>query len=344
MRGSTADMLATLPASVPASAMEEMTKFVAQLEDGVSCLATGSLIEGLGNAHSDVDFYVLQPDDRLARPTAIGLRGSRYVDCEYLPLRGVERLVGRFEDADGEPLLAFSQRDFDRYYRLAIGVPLVQTDEAAGILRRCSKQAACARYADWASLHAYQHFARAVVAHALEQDRWAKALLREAALWCAVRTLAHAGEGYPSFKWTEVKAARRYGVGSRGYHDCMDDYLASVNHLPTALARMRSRSAPPRHVLAELAATGWALGNGVTVVSTDGAHYLVQGRKSLVRVSELVGRLVVRLHQGVTWPDAVAQVSAGLSMPAQELVAASHAPLRDLRKAGYLKFEDDREG
>jgi hypothetical protein len=325
-----------LPATIPAAAKEEIAQFAAQIPDGSSCLVTGSLVEGLGNAHSDVDFYLLQPESARARPVAIGVRNGRYVDCEHLPLRGVTELAEQFDDPAPAASLDRTLRDFNRYYRIAIGIPLVTTDEAATVLRRCSKQLACERFAEWSATQAFKYLARAAAAHQLGHAGPARLLLREAALWHASRILAESGEGYPSLKWTETKAARRFGPGSTAYRDCLDGYLSADGDLATDLNRLRQRAGTPTHATAVIAGYVWALADGVRLVTDGEVPYLVRGRKSIARLTGVIAPVIQALSLSASWADAVGRVSGQLSLPEAELAAASYDYLSQLRKAGFL--------
>jgi hypothetical protein len=325
-----------IPDVVPASAHDEIARFADRLPDGFSCLVTGSLVEGIGNVHSDVDLYVLQPAGARSRPISIGIRGARYVDCEYFAVEVISQLADRMQDEGADALLGLSERDFNRYYRIAIGIPLVTTGDAVEVLRRCRRERACARYAQWSAVRAHEHLARAAVAHAFGQTRRARLLLRETALWRATHLLAAAGEGYPSLKWTGVKASRRFPAGSAQYHACLEGYERSFEDVAAELERMRALVAVPEAVLAAVSRHPVQLGGEVTVVGDGEDRYLLNGRRTIARAPGLLSRIVGELARGDHWPHAARRVAAGLSLPTGEVIAAARADLRYLQEVGYL--------
>jgi hypothetical protein len=330
-------LLSRLPESIPQAARDEVVGVVEQLPDDTSCLVTGSLVEGIGNAHSDVDFYVIQPAGAPARPVTIGIRGARYVDCEYLTVNAITRLADRLSDPSETTLVGLNQRTFDRYYRLAIGIPLVVTAEVATALDRCTTGQACERFADWSALQAYQHLARAAVSHALDQPRHAQLLLREAALWRASRVLAEAGEGYPALKWTEAKAARRFGPGTAEYRDCLAGYLGPTGDVAVELDRARSRIVPPAAALSVMREQSWTIDDRVEVVDDNDVTYLLLGGGSIGWVEGVTGMLVAELSLGRDWRKAVTDLAAMLAVTGDEVVVASFADLQDLGAAGFLR-------
>jgi hypothetical protein len=328
-------LLDQLPESIPEPVRQEVVGIAGRLSAGASCLVTGSLVEGIGNNHSDVDFYVIHPDDVRGRPTEIGIRGSRYVDCEHLTVEAVAALADRVADPSAQSLLQLQQRDLDRYYRLGIGVRLLVTDRAAGVLDRCEPPLARQRLAEWSALLAYQHLGRAAVTAAVGQLPQARALLREAALWRATSVLATAGEGYPALKWAEVKAARRFGRGSPEYLDCLDGYLVPDEDPVAWCARLGERITPPSAVRDLLASRQWRLAESVTLVA-DGSEQLVLNRSSVARPTGVVALIVSALHDGAPWLDAVTRAAERLGVAVDLVVAASYADLRGLSEAGFL--------
>jgi hypothetical protein len=329
-------LLSRLPESIPKAARDEVVGVVEQLAEDTSCLVTGSLVEGIGNAHSDVDFYIVQPAGAPARPVTIGIRGARYVDCEYLTVNAIMQLADRIADPSGTTLVGLNQRDFDRYYRLAIGIPLVVTAEVATALDRCTTVRACERFGQWSALQAYQHFARAAVSHALDRPRHAQLLLREAALWRASGALAEVGEGYPALKWTEVKAARRFGAGTAAYRDCLAGYLGPTDDVAVELDHARSRVVPPAAALSVMREHVWTMEDRVEVVDGNGVTYLLLGGRSIGWVGGVAGMVVAKLSVGEEWRKVVADLAATLAVTGDEVMAASFADLQALAAAGFL--------
>ncbi|MGH9213668.1 MAG: hypothetical protein ACRD2C_23780 [Acidimicrobiales bacterium] len=336
--------LDSLPDSVPADARDEISRFLPHLPPATSCIATGSLVEGIGNANSDIDLYILQDSRQAeAKPISIGMRRFRYLDCEYMSHEGVDGLAAKFQDPSTSAVIEFKQRDFNRYYRLAIGAPLVLTQDVAELLTRFSKEQACRHFGQWSLLRAYQHLARATVSHALGDARRARLLLREAARWRASSVLAAAGEGYPSLKWTTVKAARRFGADTPAYRDCLAGYLDNSGDLGRDLAHLRERIRLPEESRRAAGAERWALNDDVRMVSASEGHYLLHGKQSIVRLSGIASLLAAEMGRGRRWDDAVASVATELSVPVHEVLAAASPYMRELGRSGYLVADADEE-
>ncbi|MDP4500499.1 hypothetical protein [Nonomuraea turcica] len=317
---------------------QEITQFVERVPEDASCVATGSLIEGIGNANSDIDLYIIQGSPGSAsRPVSIGIRGSRYVDCEYLNIGAIEQLAARFDPSSaGHSPSRFTLRDIDRYYRLAIAARLTVSDEVATVLDRCSKGRSCQVLAEWSLARAYEYLARSDVEHALGRGDRALVSLREAALWRSTSVLAAAGEGYPSLKWATVKAARLFGTGTATYRDCL--YGASALPDDFAIVRkwLRERVVVSAGVLQEFTGQRWDLNPEVAVVVDGGALHLVLGRKSIAQVAGTAGLIITRLCEGRPWQEAVGMVAGACDIPVEYVLTASYRHMHELAAAGYL--------
>jgi hypothetical protein len=89
--------------ALPADVQAEVERVLSSAAEGTSVFMTGSIVEGFGNDHSDVDLYLVQDAGQPEQATAIGMRRSRYVDCEYFQARSWQRLaqrLGAFSWAD----------------------------------------------------------------------------------------------------------------------------------------------------------------------------------------------------------------------------------------------------
>jgi hypothetical protein len=333
-----------LPADLPASVVAEIGQFVANVPDGASCVATGSIIEGLGNANSDIDLYLIQDlSQGQTRPISIGIRNSRYVDCEYFVLDAVERLVTEVNQASPAEAARFELRDFDRYYRLAIGAWLIVTEQAEPVLRTVDRAHVCGLFARWSLLRAREQLARSAVAAALGDPRAAVIRLRETAAWRASGVLAGQGEGYPPVKWVTVKAARRFGAGTAAYLDCLDGYWTTLDGLVDSIGRLRHHlgGALDQQPVARFT---WALADTVDVIADGDVPHLTLGRKSIVRAPGLAGLITTRLAAGAPWAEAVAQIAAELAVPPQDVRLVAAGDLRELADLGYLTPGPDEEG
>lgn len=303
-----------------------------------SCIATGSLVEGLGNANSDVDMYVVQgPDEISTNPIAIGIRGTRYVDCEFLNLRSLDELTRRFDDPTDAELAALQQRDLDRYYRTSVALHLRVSDEVADVLARFHRENACRQLVRWARMHAFDRLAASSVAIAGGRIREAVVLAREASEWRARAELAALGEGYPSSKWTPVKAARHFGANTAGYARCVRGLWLGPDTLAEVLEDLRAEVGDAPSAAYPDPQQGWELAEGVRVVThdSDGVH-LIRGRKSVTHERRHAA-LVSALGEGRDWNTALGEVAAAWRLPTREVAAASAAGLRTLATDGFLR-------
>ncbi|WP_432103110.1 nucleotidyltransferase domain-containing protein [Streptomyces sp. bgisy091] len=330
-----------LPGGLPPDAADEIRRVLGQLPAGVSCVATGSLIEGLGNPSSDIDLFVLPPEGTPAgNPVAIGIRQFRYVDCEYLAPAQVCLLADRFDETDARDPHTLTARDFVRYYRLATAARLRVDDVTAALLDRCSVTRHTELFTPWSLGRAAHFLARARVAAALGESRQRIALLREAALWRATAVLAGAGEPYPSLKWVTTKATRRFGTRSPEYDDCLRGYAVTPGDADTVERWLGEQVGPPR----EPAPAGWVPAPGTSLLVLDGLPHLVRGRRSLARLTGPAAPLVGALTEHGDWAGALEGTARAWRVEPADVTAATTTDLTALTDAGYLtRLDADAE-
>ncbi|MFB8140888.1 hypothetical protein [Streptomyces parvus] len=326
-----------LPHDLGQDVVDEIGAYLERVPEGASCVATGSLIEGIGNANSDIDLYVIQPSgSTTTNPIAIGIRDSRYVDVEYLNVAALHKLADAFRDTPpDEAPQALALRDFDRYYRLSIAARLQVTEEAEAFLERCSPQRSAALLAPWSLARAATYLARATVAQALRDIPRAVVLTRRAAVWRATAQLAEEGEGYPSLKWATVKAARRFGVDTDAYRNCLEGHDVTPADLGTRLAALRERIAPGV-TTGTGDATSWTLAADVATVPAGTALHLILGRRSITRVDGLLRMLVGHLADDRPWPAAVERTAEQLAVAPDDVRTTAAPLMRELADAGYV--------
>lgn len=182
-------------------------------------LVSGSLIEGIGNSRSDLDLFVLSESRPLDLPVRMTFAGNSWLDIEYIRPRIVAALVdklGRVDPKDAAQVAHLSERELDRYYRLAIGLVLKGSWNARPAF---SLELFSVLVRSWAILHAAAFAARAVIA--LESGELTPAVryASHAAHLCVEGQLAGAGQLYPAIKYTREKAIRAYGAGSDEVRD-----------------------------------------------------------------------------------------------------------------------------
>ena len=316
---------------LPQSMRGEIDRIVAALPPTASCVVSGSLVEGLGNPNSDLDLYAISEDRSAGRSTTIGIRQGNYVDCEHVKLTAVEQLCERVDAGGWAEAETVGLKDIDRYYRLAIAVPVRVTPAAArvlGSLRIASAAEALIRHA---GLRAYEHLALAACLTATGQAREADLILREASLWWATGRLAAAGEGYASLKWVGEKAARRYGRGSTEFRELVDGYLRPAGSLDERVGALRAAVAAPAALTAVLEARTAGLAERVQFLEAGEHAYLMKPAESIVRLDGVVVPVCRVLAAGASWREATDQVAGSLGLAPAEFRAAAW------RESGHLR-------
>jgi predicted nucleotidyltransferase len=326
---------AVLPDALSEDLRAEVERFVANLPAATSCVVTGSIVEGLGNPNSDLDLYLISEAGSPGLASAFGLRRSTYVDCEYLTLASLEQLCERVVGFDWTDVDSVTLKDIDRYYRLAIGVPVAVTAAAAPMLARFTKASAAQALTRHALLRTVEHLARAAYLSATGLDQEADLLLREAALWRATWRLAGVGEGYASVKWAGEKAARHYGRDSAEFNDLLHGYLRPTGPLDARIREFRSALTVPPELTAALEARSCRLAERVQVLDGGRAHLMKPG-ESIVRIDSVVASVCRELVAGRSWRAATDAAAASLGLAPIELRVALWCETQHLRTHGYL--------
>lgn len=215
-------------------------------------MVSGSLIEGLGNRRSDLDFFVLSERYPRDVPVRMAFAGDSWVDIEYVPPAAVGDLARRLGEIDPKNLaqvLQLTHKELDRYYRLAIGVTVKGANPFSRML---SLDVFQGLLEPWALLHAGAYAARAAIALGNGDPTAAVLYASHAAHLCVESALAKVGELYPSLKYTHEKAVRAYGAGSaeagqvavllRPAHDLERYVVEVIEHVEGALAGCLSTS------------------------------------------------------------------------------------------------------
>lgn len=322
-----------------AEVRREVDRIVSALPEDASCLLTGSLIEGLGNRNSDIDLYVVHGSGALANPVGLGMRRSRYVDCEYMTLSSLDALADQV-GGGWAALLDLPRAPVDRFYRVSVAVQARLAPGAGSVLGRFDKGAACRVGRDWSLLNAYRMLARGAL-HLASGSAHAAALhLRQAALWRSNSALSEAGEGYPAAKWVAEKAARRYGHGSARYRELTDPFLRPAGSPADRLAEVRAGIRLPAELDALLSGRSCALAPRVRHVREAGGDFLVRGRAAVAEVGGVVAAVCGDMAAGAAWAAATARHAALLGMPETEFRTALWHRTEGLRSSGFLRLTD----
>jgi len=315
----------------------EVDRIVSSLPDDASCLLTGSIIEGLGNRNSDIDVYVVHGSGALANPVALGMRQSRYVDCEYMTLGSLDQLADRVSgDTGWAALLELPLSSVDRFYRVSVAVPARVAQGAEATLKRFDRQLACRTTRNWALVNAHQLLARGALLLASGDSHAAALHLRQAALWSCTSALGDVGEGYASAKWAGEKAARHYRRDSARHRELTDDFLRPHGTPAELLARVRASVTLPEELDALLSARSCVLAEQVRHVPGTGSDHLVRGRSSVAEVGGAVADVCRELAAGSTWAQATSRTAARWDVPVTEFRTALWHRTAPLRSTGFL--------
>lgn len=316
---------------------DEVRQTMATFPDDFSFVVTGSLVEGLGNANSDLDLYAIAEGNSYGHSPSIGLRQSHYVDCEHMNRAALDQLCDRVHACTWDTLDQLSLREIDRFYRVAIGIHARVTAAAVEeTLVRFTKSQACSVFAMFANLRAYEHLTAASCALATGSHVEADMLTREAWLWSSAQRLAELGEGYPSLKWTGEKAARVFGRGSAEFNDLLDGYARPTGSITDRLDQLRSRVQVPAELGKALEGRSGRLADGVRLVGTDADTYLLRKDGFVIPVDGLVASVCRSLASEAGWSAATAAVADELLVPAVEVTTALWRDTEYLRVQAFV--------
>jgi hypothetical protein len=321
---------------LPADVAIEVQRILDGIAKNTSAFMTGSIVEGFGNAHSDVDLYVVQDEGRPEQAIAIGMRQSRYVDCEYFAASGLMRLSRRMGSASWGDLETLRLAEIDRYYRLAASVPLRITSDFAPVFATFNKQVGREMFGKSALLRACELFGCASLLAATGDSRGAELTLRTASVWIATAELAQEGEGYPSAKWLGEKAARRYGRGSPKFERVLAEYLRPSGDLAPRIDRLRERLIAPVGLTELLDARTCALADGVRAVRNGSDWLFINETLGVATIGGAVGAAVASLTEGTTWLQATEELSRSTGVRCGEVRAGMWHESAKLRITGHL--------
>jgi predicted nucleotidyltransferase len=327
-----------------AVALSEAERILKQTAGDSSCIMTGSIVEGFGNIHSDIDLYVITGDESAGQITAMGLRKARYIDCEFMKLASLSSLRRRIAYCDWRSIGSIKLREIDRYYRVAIGTPVYLSVAAEATVSQFSKPVACQALAKYSTLAAYEHLARAACAIARGAEVEATLLAREAARWDATRRMAEVGGGYAALKWVGEKAARHYGRGSKEFTDLVEAFMRPTGDLRSRVDGLRQCVIIPGELRDLLESRECELAPEVNLVAVDRETYLIRARSVVAPVSSLVAATCRELASGRRWADATAAVAASAGLAAAEFRVALWHMTRELRTNGFLRPSTTSDG
>lgn len=194
-----------------------ITAYASALEGSEALLLSGSLVDGLGNARSDLDLY-LMAGETTGPSVQMALTEHSYIDVERIGSARLRDLGTRVEqEPDDSWVAATALGDLDLYYRLAIAVPVLADRPLPAEVAGLDPALLCRVLGHWADLHGTANAARARLARYAGRPRHAACYAHEAVVLMATSVLARLGDGYPSAKWVDEKARRTLGRASSAY-------------------------------------------------------------------------------------------------------------------------------
>lgn len=260
-------------------------------------LHNGSRAEGLGNADSDVDFWVVSDGESEAagRVPVFDWREGYHLNCSAYTTETLHRLaalINAIAPDDYQTLLAMRPNNLDRYYRVVSAVPVMNADGLEALRAGRFDRGHCqSLLVAWAGIRSRTHLAEAQAALADGDGLLATVLARRAFEFGLDSHLALHGEAFPSLKWRYEKLARLAGAESNGYQ--------------TAWALKACGERTPAVYVA--AVTAWCEGAGVLafpavrvpvqpspgagLFEVDGTPYLVRDRAYLYRTDAATAQL-----------------------------------------------------
>jgi hypothetical protein len=200
-------------------ALDAVVQTVVTSADDVVYIS-GSLIEGFGNAASDVDVFLITPRPRDYRGPFGTVLGDYYVDLEIYTAEQMHDLsarVGAVDPADFAGVWKLRQPDLDLYYRTLIGEACHNDGGFETLRGRFDRDTIARLIAVWCGLRY-----AASMQHAEEElaaGRLVNAVVAcEAAAASALDSyLARNGEAFSSLKWRFQKLARLHAAPSGLY-------------------------------------------------------------------------------------------------------------------------------
>lgn len=321
---------------LPADVAVEVQRILDGVDDGTSVFMTGSIVEGFGNQHSDVDLYLVQDEGRPEQGIAIGMRANRYVDCEYFASSALRRLSSRIGSAGWADIGALRDAEINRYYRFATSIPLRVTGEFSAALATFRKPVACDVFGKSALQRACELFGSASLLAATGDRRAAELTVHFAMVWLATAELAAEGEGYPSLKWVGEKAARRYGRGSPEFESVVAECFRPSGDLAARLDRLRQRLNIPPALGELLDSRSCELASGVRALRGESGWLFVHETLGVTTVGGAVGPAFASLAQGMSWQQATEALSRETGLSAREARAGAWHESAKLRTTGHL--------
>lgn len=179
----------------------------AQFGRSASVYISGSRAEGLGNAQSDWDYYVVvDAADTVGVGALEQVHAESTLDAEVITLAEVRTRVSTIDDDVSGGRVPVNLVNLDLYYRLLIGSPILLGD-IPDIRTELSRETYLQCFRRWSLRRArvLGQQARTMRPH---DERVAALLFRDAYVAAVEAWLTNFDEGYPNSKWAFQKVQR----------------------------------------------------------------------------------------------------------------------------------------
>lgn len=283
---------------------------------------SGSLIEGFGNASSDIDVFLITAGDPAYNGPFGTALGDYYLDLEIFTRCGMQALSERLNVLDPSDLRAVwltPLADLDLYYRTLIGEPRHNREGFDAMHEAFHREVAERLLAAWCGLRY-----AASVQHSQEELEAGQAIGAAIAAQAAAASaldayLAEHGEAFPSLKWRQEKLARLLGKDSELYRRAWSMKAPGQREAAAYLADVAAFGSE----LGMDAYAGWALDdvplvkNG-DVLSRDVGEdaYILQNKRYLFEVSPEARRVFDHIAAG---PSTRSEIAASLNVAASQV-------------------------
>jgi hypothetical protein len=178
-------------------------------------------MEGLGNADSDVDVWVITSDEQADRKVPVfDWRDGFHLNMSSYSVRMVRALaasINALTEEDIQVISTLPANTLDRYYRMAHSRCVQNAEGYRELASLFSLDHVTTVFATWAAVRARIELDKASTCLAAGRSERTLLCARRALEFALDHLLAKSGEAYPSLKWRFEKLARRFGADSELY-------------------------------------------------------------------------------------------------------------------------------
>jgi hypothetical protein len=296
------------------SLLEQATAVVEPPPD-CGALLEGSIAEGFGNAHSDVDFLLIPDSDRhFPEPPTVLFIDGRRVEVRIRSTADVHRdfdSLAALRRQRPQPGAELPVDLLDRCQRLGSAMPLANADLLAEVRSALPAEELKLMIVQLFSRLCLQHIRQAAAMVALSQTRDAVRWARSALTYGAKSWAAMHGETYIEPKWLSTQLERVHGdptilaqhralEAPPALGDTPRQYVDSVTHFLARCGVVESSVDPASATIGKLP--------GVTTWPIRGRLHVLRGRDEVFVLSDEAAAVWRRIVFGRPLTDLVGRV------------------------------------